>query len=290
MDNVTLFFTVVGALLMLIAGGALLFLAYRPPASSESWAGWLARLDPRPVLVQRRKLAVAIGVGCVVGVLSGWPVAAAAIGLAMWFAPIVMGHDVHEADRTARVEAVAVWAEMLRDVLSSAAGLEQAVLASTTVAPEAIAGPLAALGSDLRARRPFADAMRALAAQLGDATADQVIVSLIHAQKFQAKNLAELLGELAAAARAQVSLAVRVHAERAKHRTSQRAITVIFTLMALGLCVFYPKFLRPYDTVGGQMVMAVVVAMFAGALCWIQIILRPKAMPRLLDPNGWEEA
>ncbi|MBS2545487.1 hypothetical protein KGQ19_01255 [Catenulispora sp. NL8] len=290
MDNVTLFLTVVGGLLTLVAGAALLILAFRPPSQSQAVAAWVARLDPRPVFAQRRKLSVSIAVGLAIGMLSGWPVAAAAAGLAVWFSPVVLGHDVGETERTARVEAIAVWAEMLRDVLSSAAGLEQAVLASTTVAPEAIAEPLAALGSDLRARRPFPDTMRALAAQLGDPIADQVIVSLIHAQKHQAKNLAELLGELAAAARAQVSLAVRVHAERAKHRTSQRAITVIFTVMAVGLCVFYPQFLRPYDTVGGQAVMAVVVGMFAGALCWAQIILRPKPVPRLLDPNGRVEA
>lgn len=132
--------------------------------------------------------------------------------------------------------------------------------------------------------------MDALAEQLADPTADQVIASLKYAHRHQAKDLAELLGELAVAARAQVELAVRVHAERSKHRTAQRTITVMFTGMAVGLAVAYPRFLEPYDTLAGQVVLAVVVGMFAGALAWMRLIVRPKPAVRLLAPALPKEA
>lgn len=272
------------SLLALFVGLGLLVLAFRPRSAHGGAPSWLARLDPRPVIAQRRKLSATVAAAVVIGLASGWPVAAVAAGLAVWFAPVLVGSDPGEAERVARIEAVAVWAEMLRDTLSSAAGLEQAVLASTTVAPEAIAAPLAVLGSDLRARRPFGDSMDILAATLADPTADQVVSSLKYAYRHQAKNLAELLGELASAARAQVELAMRVHAERGKHRTAQRTITVMFTVMAVGLAVAYPKFLEPYDTLAGQAVLAVIVGMFAGALAWMRLIVRPKPPVRLLAP------
>lgn len=286
MGNGALFAVVIGASLVFVVGTVLLVLAFRAPLRQVGSPPVLARLDPRPILVQRRKLTSTLAAAAVAGLASGWPVAALAAGAAVWFAPVVLGGDAGERDRIARTEAVAVWAEMLRDTLSSAAGLEQAVLASTTVAPDAIAGPLANLASDLRARRPFAEAMAAVADILADTTADQVVSSLIHAHRNQAKNLADLLGEIAGAARAQVSLAVRVDAERAKHRTSQRTITVIFSGMAVLLAVAYPRFLRPYDTALGQLVLLVLLGMFAGALAWMRRIVRPIPAPRLLAPNS----
>lgn len=290
MSNLTLFLLTACSLLALIAGAGLVVLAFRPRTEGTGVLSWLRRLDPRPVIAQRRKLSATVAAAVVVGLASGWPVGGAAAGLAVWFVPVLIGSDPSEAERVARIQAVAVWAEMLRDALSSAAGLEQAVLASTTVAPEAIAGPLAVLGSGLRARRPFGDAMDALAEQLADPTADQVIASLKYAHRHQAKDLAELLGELAGAARAQVELAVRVHAERSKHRTAQRTVTVMFIGMAVGLAVAFPKFLEPYDTLAGQLVLAVVVGMFAGALAWMRLIVRPKAAVRLLAPVPRKEA
>lgn len=278
------------SLLALFAGAVLLILAFRPRTDRRGGSSWVALLDPRPVISQRRKLAATVVAAIVVGLASGWPVAAVAAGLAVWFAPVLLGSDPGEAERVARIQAVAVWAEMLRDTLSAAAGLEQAVLASTAVAPEPIAEPLAVLGSELRARRPFSDAMDALAERLADPTADQVVVSLKYAYYHQAKNLAELLGELALAARAQVELALRVHAERSKNRSAQRTITAIFTVMAVGLALAYPRFLEPYDTLAGQAVLAVVLGMFAGALAWMRLIVRPKPAVRLLAPDTRKES
>ena len=288
MSNLSLFFLTAGALLALIAGAVLLVLAFRPRPERGRPSRSIVP-DARSVLAQRRKLAATLVAAAVVGLASGWPVASVAAGLAVWFAPVLLGSDPDQIERVARIQAVAVWAEMLRDTLSSAAGLEQAVLASTTVAPDAIVAPLAVLGSDLRARRPFVDALDTLAEQLADPTADQVIHSLKYAHRYQAKNLAELLGELALAARAQVELAVRMHAERAKHRTAQRTITLIFTGMAVGLAAGYPRFLEPYDTVTGQLVLAVVLAMFGGALAWMRLIVRPKTVVRLLAPASLKE-
>jgi hypothetical protein len=290
-SDLMLFLGAAGTLLAFVVGAGLLVLAFRePPARSPDGSTLLARLDPRPVFAQRRKLLATLAAGIATGAASGWPVAGVAAAAAVWFAPVLLGTDPGEAGRIERMESIAIWAEMLRDTLSSAAGLEQAVLASTNVAPDAIAGPLAMLRSDLHSRRPFAEAMADLARTLADPTADQVVDCLVYAQTNQAKNLSELLGELATAARAQVTLAVRVHAERSQHRSAQRSITGIFTTMAVGLAAGFPKFLAPYDTAAGQLVMAVELGVFAACLAWMRAIVRPKPPVRLLAPDGWTEA
>lgn len=283
MGNGALLLAVAGATFAFLVGLYLLVTAFRqPPRARADGSVWRRRLDPRPVIRQRMRLAVSVGIGLAAGVLTGWPVAAIAVTCGVWFAPVVMGEDEAEKARIAKVEALANWTEMLRDTLSSAAGLEQAVLASTSVAPNALAEPMVALGADLRSRQPFGEAMTALGHRLADPIADQVVVALVNAQRNHARNLADLLSELAAAARAQVTLAVQVDAERAQHRTTQRGVIGLFFAIAFGLELFEPKFLQPYGTLSGQLVLLVIVAGFAGAFTWMRVITRPKPLPRLL--------
>jgi hypothetical protein len=247
-------------------------------------------LDPRAAIAQRKRLTLALTVGLAFGLWTGWPVAFAAGALGCWHLPRLLGVDVTAAERIARVEAIATWTEMLRDTLSAAAGLEQAVLASTSLAPQALREPLGKLGAALRARVPFTQALEEFAKDLSDPIADQVVVCLLHAHSHQAKYLSDLLGELAEAARAQVSLATQVHAERAKHRTSMRTITGISLAMAVGFSLFYSPFVAPYGTPAGQAVLLVVVGLFALSFVLMRRIFRPHPAPRLLGVADGSEA
>jgi len=57
-------------------------------------------------------------------------------GLADWGAPgLLAGRSKGRDELMARVRAIAGWAEMLRDTLAGAAGLEQAIVATAPVAP-----------------------------------------------------------------------------------------------------------------------------------------------------------
>ena len=288
MGNATLLLAVAGATFALLAGLFVFVSAFREPPVRDARRMWRRRLDLRSVIRQRMKLAVSVGIGLAAGLFTRWPVAAFAVACGVWFATVLVGEDAVEKARIAKVEALANWTELLRDTLSSAAGLEQAVVASTSVAPKALAEPMAALGADLRSRQPFDEAMTALGYRLADPIADQVVVALVNAQRNQAKNLADLLGELAAAARAQVTLAVQVDAERAQHRTTQRGVIGLFFAIAFGLELFEPKFLQPYSTFSGQLVLLVIVAGFAAAFTWMRVITRPKPLPRLLIVDGQE--
>ena len=282
MNDTGLLLVVTAASVVLVAGLYVLASGFRARPPRHPRPSRLRALDLRAAIGQRKRLAVALAVGVVFGVWTGWPLAFAAGVLGCWHLPRLLGPDTAAAERIATVEAIATWTEMLRDTLSAAAGLAQAVLASTGVAPYALREPLGRLGASLRARVSFTQALEAFGEDLADPIADQVVVCLAHAHSHQVKHLSDLLSELAEAARAQVSLAVQVNAERAKHRTSMRTITSVSLAMAVGFSVFYPPFVAPYGTPAGQGVLLVVIGLFALSFVFMRRIFRPRPMPRLL--------
>jgi hypothetical protein len=97
-------------------GLVLIALGLRTPArlrrrfSRRRWEGLSARLP------------AAAGGGLAVGAVTRWPVGAILAGLAAWWMPRVLGPDRGHARRVARIEAIASWAESLRDTLAGAAG------------------------------------------------------------------------------------------------------------------------------------------------------------------------
>ena len=222
-----------------------------------------------------------------VGVGTRWPVAAVLTGLAVWLLPALFGHDRAHRSTVTRIEAVATWAERLRDTLAAAAGIEQAIHATAGAAPAAIRTEVSALAARLTAGERIGTALRRFGDDLADPTADLVVAALVLAVEQQARHLGELLGALAAAARAQAQLRLRVSAARARTRTSVRVILATTLAMAAGLVVLNRGYLAPYDTVAGQLVLTVVGVLFAVAMGWLARIARMEPLARLLarDPR-----
>lgn len=120
---------------------------------------------------------------------------------------------------------------------------------------------------------------------MDDPLADVVVAALITAAEQQASQLAPLLGELAESVREQVAMRQRIEAGRASVRTGVR-VTVIVTLgMSLGLVVFNRPYLDPFNTWTGQVVMAVVGALFAVSFLYLSVIGRIDEPVRLISPT-----
>ena len=94
--------------------------------------------------------------GVIAGALTGWPVGGLLVAVGVLALPDLLGPDRASAARVERMEAVATWTEMLRDTLSAAAGLEQAVLATAPLAPPALRDPVQALAGRIRSGQPSA--------------------------------------------------------------------------------------------------------------------------------------
>ncbi len=219
-----------------------------------------ARVDG---LLVRGGLALAAAV--VVGGLTGWPVAAAVAALTAAAVPTMRATAGRHRRELARIEAIATWVEQLRDTLSAANGLEHALAASARLAP----APIAAEVERLAARseyEPLPTSLRRFAGELDHPLADFVVAALVVATEHEARDLAALLGSLAASARDEARLRERVWASRARTRTSVRVIGGVLVAVVGLLLVFDRDYLRPYDSAGGQAVLLVIAGIFAASL------------------------
>jgi tight adherence protein B len=227
-----------------------------------------------------RRSGIALGAAVVAGLFTGWPVAAVLAGAGCWFLPALLGRDTATTMQIARIEAIATWAEMMRDTLSAAAGLEQAVLATAQAAPEPIREQVAAMARAIGRGARLEDALKLFAQELADPTADLIVAALILSSRQQARHLAEVLGELAAATRAQAGLRMRTAADRARTRTSVRLIVGTVLAIAVGLILFNRAYLNPYNTPAGQLVLLLVAGMFGCATMWLAKIAKGRAPVR----------
>ncbi len=129
---------------------------------------------------------------------------------------------------------------------------------------------------------PLADALRRFATTVDDAVADLIVAALIIADQHQAQNLSGLLSDIARSSRQQSSMRLRIETGRARTYASVRSIVVITLGLAVGLVVFSPDYLVPYDELGGQVVLGIIGALFVGAVATLIAMSRPVPPPRLL--------
>ena len=278
----------------LVGAGIWLAVYGRQPAPAGQAAGGAAgpvealaeRIRVRLPGWSRRQVLAAVGVGVVVLAVTRWPVAALLAVPGVLVLPGMLGPDREHATHVARVEAVAGWAEMLRDTLSAAAGLEQAITATEPIAPAPIAAQVRGLAGQLRAGVRLRPALDRFAAEVADPTADMVVAALRLAAAGQARDLAGLLGALAASARDQAGMRLRLAAARARTRTTVRVILATTLVLACVLILANRGYLAAYDTPTGQLVLLAVGGLFATGLVWLGRLSRLRQHPRLLsDPN-----
>lgn len=291
--------TVAGALLGAGLGlGVWLIVAGLIPATSSQSGrapdrdvgAWVAaRLHRLRTVQGARRLLIVAGSGVLVGMLTGWVVAAVLAAAAVWWLPSLLGPDRAQQQRIARIEAIATWTESLRDTLSAAAGLEQAIRACAPASPAAIRVQVLALVAAANRGERLAEALTEFARQVGDATCDLVVAALVMASRRQARNLGDLLGSLAAAARNQAVMRLRVEASRARMRTSVRVIAGTTLAMAVGLAIADRSYLAPYNTLAGQGMLLVIGAVFALGFWLLARMSRPAPEPRVFAPDAGKE-
>nr|WP_300015891.1 type II secretion system F family protein [Pseudonocardia sp.] len=260
-----------------------------PPVTLDL-TGWLRDRgwNRREVVVRTGGTALA---AVVTAAATGWVIGAVLVAAGCWFLPRVLGPDVGHGRRVARIEAVATWTEMIRDTLSAAAGLEQAILATAPLAPAPVREEVAALAARLDRGVRLVPALRLLARDLADPTADLVVAALVIAAEQQARQLTDLLGALAATARERASMRMRVEAGRARSRTSVRVVVGTTTAFAVAVVLLNRPYLAAYDSVTGQAVLLGVGVLFAAGFGWLRTIAIVPEAGRLIsdrddDPAG----
>ncbi len=225
--------------------------------------------------------AVAVAAGLTVLIATGWLVAGIGIAL-LAFSWNGLTGAAGERRALVRLEGLATWTESLRDTIAGAVGLEQAIPASMRVASPALAEPLGALVDRMHTRVPLPDALRRFADDLNDPGADLIIAALIINSRLRGPGLRDLLGALAASVREELDVRRKVNADRRSTRRSVQIVVLISVGLAIVLALFDHNFLRPYDTLTGQLVMAVVAAVYAAGVLWLRRLARFSEAQRLL--------
>jgi undecaprenyl pyrophosphate phosphatase UppP len=119
------------------------------------------------------------------------------------------------------------------------------------------------------------------AALVDNEVGDSAAMALRNAAN-QSGNLAAVLDDLAAQAREDAQMWMRVHTTRARTRTAIRVICGATVAMLLGLLVVAGDYLAPYQTLAGQAILAVAFVLFGIALWWMHRLAAPPEAPSFL--------
>lgn len=219
-------------------------------------------------------------------VITGWVVGAALAAMLAVMMPRSWRRARGQIELVERTEAIAAWTEMLRDTLAAAAGLEQAIVTAAPNAPVPIRTEVVRLARRLDRGERLVTGLRRLAVDLANPAADLVVAALVTAAQREARDLVPLLGSLARSTRAEAEMRMRIHASRARLRTAVRVVVGNLAVFAGGLIVFNPRYLEPYRTITGQLVLMLVAAILAGAYVLMQRMARLQSPDRFLTRVG----
>lgn len=249
-------------------------------------AGWEIGSERRVSTRTLRLVAAAVAAALVVAAVTRWVAVAIAVGF------LVAGYDrLFGGTRRARVaverlDALANWTESLRDMVASGVALPEALPASVPAAAPVLRPALVAFAERLASREPLETALRALADDLDDGGADLVIAALVLNARAQGRALEAVLSSLAGSIRAEVRVRRTIEAERRSTRRAVQVVVAVTVVTALGLALGNPSYVAPYRTVAGQLVLVVVVGIFAVGFAWLARLSAMPTVQRILAPSS----
>ncbi len=238
-------------------------------------------------LTDRVGLRVGLGLGAavVMGLLALWPVAIVLAFFGGFVAPTIAGAKARREAAVNKTEAIASWAEQLRDVIGSAAGLQEAISVTADLAPIEIRADVQQIRNGLL-YEDLPMLLRHFAERVDDPAADQIVVSLVLAATRSSGNLTELLNETAVAARAEASMRMRMEVSRAQSYADAKAATYIVLGMFGFLLLFNSDYLEPYGTFEGQVVLGAVGLLWSFAVQGLAALARVRRPERVLAFGG----
>ncbi len=230
-----------------------------------------------------RRGAIGGGTALLVLVLTRWVAVAAGVGLLAGCWSALFGGSRRAHASIDQLEALATWTESLRDMVATGIALPEALPTSTVAAAPPLQQHLLALVDRLRTREPVADALLRFADDLDDPAADLIVAALVLNARAQGRQLKAVLSAIARSARAELEVRRRIEAERRATRRGVQIVVAVTVVMALGLVFLNPVYVEPYRTVAGQVVLAVVVALFGSGFVWLRQLAEFRPPQRFLS-------
>lgn len=252
-----------------------------------------ARLEAEPVVRMRvdvRRLGgralVAVMVAVVVLAATRWVLPALVCGaMGWWVTGLIADRDRRGPGELERVEALATWTEQLRDVLMAGDQPIGAIQATVATCPEPVRPQVRALASRL-GRQSEQVVLRQFADDLDDPTADLIAAGLLVALT-KGGRAERVLSSLAQQARHQAERRKLLEAEREPARREVWWVTGLMTAQLVGGLVFArSSYLAPYRTLGGQVVLCVLLGAFLALIVYVQRLSRFTRPARFLSLKG----
>ena len=233
-----------------------------------------------PAQLRRAGLAAALALGVLA--VTRWPTAALAAGGLALLWPRVFGGAAAGRRELRKIEAIAVWTESLRDTSAAASGLEQAIPATVSSAPELLQRPLRDLSARLVGRVPLPEALARFADDLDDPAGDMVVAALSLNARQRAGGLQRILTALAMSARSELEMRRKVeHERRALRNQAQRIAGLVIGFVILQ-ALFARGWVEPYSTPAGQLALSVFIGIFLAAFMRMRSLANSKPQPRFL--------
>lgn len=208
------------------------------------------------------RVAIAAAAGLVVLAATGWLVGGVMAVVTALVLPRIVGGKAARQRVIDRTEAIASWTEMIRDSIVAASGLEEAIVATAPVAPAPIASEVRTMVRRLDQQR-LPDALIAFGVDLDHPSGDLVVAALVIASRMEASDLSGLLSRLADATRGEARMRIRVEVGRTRVRTATKVIIGVVITAVVFLAVANRSYLTVYDSIGGQIMLAIIAGVFA---------------------------
>jgi Flp pilus assembly protein TadB len=208
------------------------------------------------------RVAIAAAAGLVVLAATGWLVGGVMAVVTALVLPRMVGGKAARQRVIDRTEAIASWTEMIRDSIVAASGLEEAIVATAPVAPAPIASEVRTMVRRLDQQR-LPDALIAFGVDLDHPSGDLVVAALVIASRMEASDLSGLLSRLADATRGEARMRIRVEVGRTRVRTATKVIIGVVITAVVFLAVANRSYLTVYDSIGGQIMLAIIAGVFA---------------------------
>lgn len=248
---------------------------------------WGRRVRATGVSTAARKRAVRLGSGVVVSLaawlLSGWPVAAVAV-MALWvMLPYFFGTGKIAARRIGRLEGLDEWTRRLAEVIAAGLAPVPAIVESAERAPAAIRPEVTRLATKLATPRlDRQQALREFADEIDDTVGDLITLALGIAVGAQAsERVPDVLRTMAEGVSEEVKARREIEVKRAGPRTEARLMLITVVVMVIGFSLA-TDYTAAYDTVMGQLVMALCAGLMVLALLLLRWFSTGSPPPRIL--------
>ena len=265
----------------LIAGGLLLLVQGLTPRPVQAPRP-RRRATSRVRLSRRARVGLLAGgaAGVLVAVLTGWVVAVGIMpAVLVGLSALMSAPPAREELR--RLEAMEEWLRSVSGVLTAGVGLEQALITSLRSTPEPIRPEISRLVGRLRSRWGTVPALRLLADDLDDPTADLIVANLVLGAQRRGPGLATVLEAVAQSVAEDVKGRREIEADRAKPRANVRLITGI-SVVVLGYLALTGEYVAAYGTPIGQIALIVLLTGYVLCLLWMRMMTRGKPLPRFI--------